>query len=149
MDKIIFLDIDGVLNNLDSVIPKNGTVIEDFLISKLEEFKDCKIVLTSTWASNFNQKDDVGKYIEDIFAKHGLKIDGTIKITKPNILRGKMIKTYLQSVDDIRYAIVDDYHFDYTKENLSKNFVYVDREFGIQDDDVSKMKMLLKEDLPF
>jgi len=105
--KVIFLDIDGVLNahyntkerwhGLIGIDPKHVK-----LFNQLVEQVGAKVVLSSTWRRRDNWKE--------IMHEHGL--DESIFIGRTDYLgdiRGKEIKKYLDTHPEIKqYAIIDD-----------------------------------------
>ena len=81
--KLIFLDIDGVLNNENSksCAPSGCTGIDDKLTNKLThiiEATDAKIVLTSDWKIGWESFDiycsEDAKYLNSKLKKYGLYI---------------------------------------------------------------------------
>ena len=82
--KILFLDIDGVLNSraYDCRRNWNGqTSIDETrlpLVKEIVEKTGAEIVLTSTWRRHLdgtmNACDEAGEYVVRTFAKHGLRI---------------------------------------------------------------------------
>jgi hypothetical protein len=148
--KILFLDIDGVLNSCRSSMAYSGyphtikeTVIEDFekfddiavtLIRKLCRLTNTNIVLSSTWRF-YISPEDLGKQLNlPIFDKTPHKLSST---------RGEEIKMYLDSAKDIeRYAIVDDDN-DMLKEQLP-HFVEVNSINGLSYENYNKLLQLLK-----
>lgn len=130
MNKIIFLDIDGVLNSnkyfennylkhklikrtLDDNIPDNVKEkmleIDSTRIDMLKEICDitgAKIVITSLWKRN-----RLYPYIEKELINMGLPIiDKTINLQGKR--RGEEIKLYLKNNIVDNYVIVDDEIFD-------------------------------------
>lgn len=121
--KVIFLDVDGVLN-ADWSDRKNGplicgwTGIETVLVKKLRqivEATDAKIVLVSSWKDcyeNWNkhrrgldlnidytfEDDRVGKYLYNKLSKEHLHIlDTTFKFERTKYDRGKGIVSYIEA----------------------------------------------------
>jgi len=101
--KIIFLDIDGVLNCKETVNRYNGFIgIDPFLVAIFNRIifaTDAKIVLSSTWRHAKVSRDEVRRRVMDF-----------IDIT-PNIgtMRGDDINAWLSKHRDIKkYAILDD-----------------------------------------
>ncbi|MBE6760906.1 MAG: hypothetical protein E7551_01300 [Ruminococcaceae bacterium] len=113
--KIIFLDIDGVLNSLKydmsrSPDDSNIDITRLPLLKKLVDSTKAKIVLTSSWRK-FWEKDEAvisqtGKEINEIFASAGLEIfDKTpIKSTRKD-----EILAWLSSNNKVKsFCIIDD-----------------------------------------
>ncbi|MDE6189696.1 MAG: hypothetical protein K2G37_05375, partial [Clostridia bacterium] len=80
--KIIFLDIDGVLNSRAYDRLRDWNILSDIdetrlpLLKKLVDTTGAKIVLSSTWRAHWNEDpnlcDEDGMYINKTFAKYGL-----------------------------------------------------------------------------
>ena len=169
--KIIFLDIEGVLNNTNYTIEtfeklgrdKAYEIIEEdldifdpnslFYLSKLlEQFKDdIKIVLSSTW--RLNQKG-IDKVKEKIFKTLGYEISFDITGRHKDMIRGFEIEKYLKDNDLLNedYIIIDDDTFDiigekYTGElNFTEHFVWCSHDVGFQKEEYEKaLKLLYKE----
>lgn len=80
--KILFLDIDGVLNSREYDRKRNWneqTDIDETRLPLVKEIIDktgAKIVLISTWRSHWNRDvnlcDEDGMYINRLFSKYGL-----------------------------------------------------------------------------
>ena len=169
--KIIFLDIDGVLNheqwfcwrhyninngtNLKEIYKSQGyTDRESFLLSMIDErsvanlnhiikMTDAEIVLSSSWRSN---SDDDNKETNNI-----LKIKGLIKeffdVTPYcGKKRGGEIEQWLKQQDDeyvINYVIIDD-DAD-VLDNQKDNFVNVDSFVGLTWHDAEKAITILND----
>lgn len=143
MNKIIFLDIDGVLNDINDMIDnihisrviynKTGSYLDwnyeqrkeymgfSFSFEKLEILKEmirltkAKIVLSSSWRSNL---------MMDTLIDKGLPvIDMTPYIYQK---RGQEIKEYLKNNDYYSFCILDDELCDYEKEGLLDYLVKTD-----------------------
>lgn len=157
--KIIFLDIDGVLNyrTCKNRLPfcKSIVGIEDSRVERLAKIvkaTNAELVLTSTWKLNWiNEKDEQGIYLDRQLAKHGLYI---LDITHDDGWnRWAGIKKYLdENSNNIEsYVILDDEIFDdYT---IASNFIsklkpeveehliktdYYSADGGLQEEDVIK-----------
>jgi hypothetical protein len=119
--KVIFLDIDGVVNCYDTKerAPSKVIGVEQRLITYIKEIVDAtgaELVLSSTWRKDwaFNLMD--GKdwfYLRDEFAKQDLQfLDYTP--SRRDSWRGEEIKEWLESTEyDVEsYVIIDDEMFD-------------------------------------
>lgn len=115
--KLLFLDIDGVLNSERYVrehkdergvlIDKNKMLFLKHIIEKTGAF----IVLTSSWREHWGRFpefcDDCGNRINDIFADFGLKIYDKTPINR--YCRESQIKDYIDSIENVEsFAILDD-----------------------------------------
>lgn len=148
--KVIFLDIDGVLNNASTADRVFGCVgLDGVLIKRLKNIVDAteaEIYLVSTWKDCW-YKDVDKKCLQDIFADHldakfyeyGLKIADKLENEDINPdARGKLIKEFLKTKEVQSFVILDDVEFDYFYEHLENNFIQTDSKFGLSEEDVKK-----------
>ena len=124
--KIIFLDVDGVLNTTNTFIKrkiikqKTGYYIleiDDFRLQYLKEIVDksnSKIVLTSTWRMNFKKENNKiipltnkAKELQNKFKEYGIDIYD-ITILDKNRNREKEIKEWLNNNNVENFVILDD-----------------------------------------
>lgn len=121
-DKIIFLDIDNVLNNVETKdrTPTGFVGIDDYLVERLAEIikaTDAKIVLVSTWKQDFiigesYQKDQDAQYLYDKLNKFNLVIADKTSDSFDSDHRHLGILDYLDyNKINGNYVILDD--FDY------------------------------------
>lgn len=119
MRKIIFLDIDGVLNSIDYFKQtkhcKGYSEINPEKVKLLKEIVDrtgAEIVLSSTWRDLGKRKDEpehpMYRYLTDTLQEYGLKIMEHTPYIEQD--RPKEIKEWLaaQSDKDIRFVSLDD-----------------------------------------
>lgn len=130
--KILFLDIDGVVNcsktkqrhrcfmGIDPVMA--------FRVGKIVLETDCKIVLSSSWKHFKDGVAEVEKQVHKIY-------DTTIDL--PDKERGYEIKEWLDRNDVERYAILDD-DSDMLPEQKD-NFFKTDWDIGITDEIMNKV----------
>ena len=114
--KIIFLDFDGVLNSEKYVLRHQncGPSIDPKRMELLKEIIDetkAAIVLTTSWREHWDtvadKRDEIGAYIDGIFAEYGLRIYG--KTERIFSRREEEIEAWLRSHPDVgRFAVVDD-----------------------------------------
>lgn len=102
--KVLFLDIDGVVNSRDSTVFKNSLWPLDpykaFLVGKIQLDTGCEVVLSSSWR---HHPDGVAQVEERIVKL----LDKTPDI--PNGIRGNEISQWLREHPEVdRYAILDD-----------------------------------------
>lgn len=139
--KVIFLDIDGVLNSrrYDASRDKNGlTNIDETrlpLVKKIVDATLAKIVLSSTWREDW-EKDprlcrDDGVYINETFEKYGLQVyDKTPYLGLCAQRRDEVNKWLSDTDDDIEsFVIIDDYRFGWAE--LSDRLVKTNPNFGL------------------
>ena len=151
--KIIFLDVDGVLNcetTKDSVGPYVG--IEDKKVSYLKEIvkeTGAIIVLVSTWKEywtnnpRFKEKqDELATYLDEKLAKQGLiAVDKTDDYNSFN--RGDGILDYLsmkqrRGFDVSGFVIIDDEMFDYKQTKLTSHLIQTGYKEGLCKKHISK-----------
>lgn len=138
--KIIFLDVDGVLNSL-SYFKTEEHQLKRFLehdeideskvvfLKQIVDETDAKIVLSSTWRDlddNTNKECyKMYKYLTDVLAKYGLEIISKTKVLSQN--RPLEIKTWVDGHDNIESFVSLDDDFSrnsYDKYGIGDNLVY-------------------------
>lgn len=158
--KVIFLDVDGVLNSNDRDEVFHGMIgIEDEKVSRLAKIvteTGAEIVLSSSWRIDWERvesKQDLplmGEYLVEKLAKYHLQIlNKTDSIDMSQ--RGVEIKTWLQNaetdgVNIESFCIIDDEMFDYVEEDLTDHLVktsFYDPPGGLQDTHVEKAISIL------
>lgn len=145
--KVIFLDVDGVLNNwaTKELTPDKYIGIDDQLVemlSKIVKLTDAKLVLTSDWKDDWNLQKPDGIYLDNKLEKYGLKIIART-FESYGSRRGEGIRTYLKENKVDKYVIIDDTDFmDFTNE-LEERFVNTDPALGLTIEDVQKAIKIL------
>lgn len=139
MSKVIFLDIDGVLNT--SFTRERNEVVDEFRVVFLAEVicKTCaKIVLTSTWRYNFDKEifslkpiSKNTKELVKVLKKYKIKINDLLPDT-PNEQRAEDILDYIQKHHVTQFVILDDELFTYQPLSLNKHLVKT--EFNARDE---------------
>lgn len=139
--KVIFLDIDGVLNSRSYDRKRNWNEQTDIDESRLPLLKSivkatgAKIVLSSTWRQHWNRNpercDADGEYINRTFAKFGLEIFDKTPGLGLYFDRPDEIRAWLNCIEeDVEsFVILDDYRYNWG--NLSENFVKTNPNFGL------------------
>ena len=138
--KYIFLDCDGVLNNINytkKCYTKNGHKPMSMYcvpfdpynlknLAKLVRKTKANIVLTSTWRLD---KEHIA-VLKARLAEYGLRIyDMTDNI---NMIRGVEIKEWLKSHRDIEnYVVIDDEEYNLSNFIDNKHLVIVDSKYGL------------------
>lgn len=142
--KLIFLDIDGVLNS-SSTKDRCGVYvgIEDKKVELLKQLVDttkAKLVLISTWRYTWfkedylkPEQDELANYLDDKLGKYGLTIID--KTDDEAIGRGQGILEYLehlnnQNIKVDNYVVIDDEMFDYKETKLTKNLIQTSYDKG-------------------
>lgn len=110
--KILFLDIDGVLNNTPFLRANSGLCEFDpdnvlNLIYTINE-TNCQIVVSSSW--RYMGLSGVSKVLEDVGVPKGVVIDVTPILGCSLEGRGYEIDAWLKVNEAESYAIVDDYN---------------------------------------
>lgn len=114
--KVIFLDIDGVLN-CDRYLIENkcrGIGIDPtrvLLVSDIVRASGAKIVLTTSWRSHWSENpeecDVLGREINEAFAAHGLSVYS--KTPRLGYARESEILAWLDEHPDVtRFVVIDD-----------------------------------------
>lgn len=155
--RVIFLDIDGVLNadcDFGGKSKPNPYVSSDDgnrycgicrthvkLLKKIVDRTDAKIVLTSSWKNDYNDYirhgyfNRVGKYLYNKLRALGLSIyDTTIKYDfSGGKNRGYEISQWLEDHPDVdRWVVLDDEKFsDYDFLKITPNLILTDSEYGL------------------
>ena len=133
--KIIFLDVDGVLNHQQTSARCGVFIgIDKHLVKNLRKIvdaTDAKIVLTSSWKSswfrvNKEDQDRCANYLDQHLRDEGLFILDKTYDRHGSSARGDGIKQWLNrlSPNSIEnFVILDDEVFDYRAEGLLPNLV--------------------------
>lgn len=136
--KVIFLDVDGVLNCFKTQDRCQRYIgIEDNKVKLLKNIVDssgASIVLVSTWkeywSNNKNKQDALANYLDKKLAKQGLVIkDKTIDEDMHK--RGEGIIRYIEEqkgkgINVEKYVILDDMMFDYSDLKIVNHLVKTD-----------------------
>lgn len=131
--KVIFLDIDGVLNSdeyFDKIENLNVQGIESeidvnkiILLKKAIDETKAKVVLTSSW--RYTKK---AKSLKDLLLRYEIHVDSTPFI---NNTRGLEIKKWLSDNPNVEnYVILDDEIFDSYDEELMNKLIKISNENG-------------------
>ena len=139
--KIIFLDIDGVLNSAnDKFSQKLETKKHLNLLEKLVKKTNAKIVLSSSWRGIPSLRKIVENKMQEIDAEI---IDATRSLPGT---RGSEIKDWMKDKDIESFVILDD---DSDMDEMTEtNLVLTDSNKGLQKEDIEKALKILnrKED---
>lgn len=131
--KIIFLDVDGVLNsdeyfdkikNLDiQGIERDIDVEKIKLLKKVIDATGAEVVLSSSWRYTRN-----AQYLKELLSKYGIYVDSTPYIQNE---RGLEIRKWLSEHQDVEdFVILDDEIFESYDEELMKKLVKISNENG-------------------
>ena len=146
--KVIFLDIDGVLNSDEYFDKIEGLNIEEIekqidvekikLLKRAVEETGSNVVLSSSWRYTRN-----AQYLKQLLLEYGILADSTPFMKNK---RGEEIKGWLEEHKDTEdFVILDDEIFDSYDEELMKKLIKVSngngRSFGegLQNKDVEEI----------
>lgn len=124
--KVIFLDIDGVLNTPSSESRCGEYIgIDDDKVERLKQIVEktkAEIVLISTWKKYWRKEEKLkplqdysANYLDEKLAKQGLKATDKTKDKSDGryLSRGESILEYVYRNNVEKYIILDDCQFDY------------------------------------
>ncbi len=159
--KIIFLDIDGVLNSDMYLASHPDTSDNDRidlsrvkLLADLVKATDAKIVLTSTWRVDWNiiplLCGDFGKYLNECFAAYDLSILDKTPVISLLSGRRKEILTWLSRhrSEVESFVILDDMNYGWDKLN-SRVVITNPQGYGLEEEHVQKALELLNKRIVF
>lgn len=159
---VIFLDIDGVLNDQTTEDRANGCIGIDnskvYRLKKIVEENNAIIILSSSWRyhwwkreSDDDEQHPLGEYLDKKLAGYGLKI--TDKLPTPGNKRGRTIRDWLKEHPEVdAFIVLDDEEFDYRDNDvwlipyLVKTSFYSDVG-GLQDTHVVVANHIFKKQL--
>ena len=149
--KVVFLDIDGVLNEEKSRSRCCGYKgIDDKKVENLAKIVKAtggEIVLISTWKDDWRKTDKsrqgmMANYLDKKLKKQGLSVlDKTESVDKASgfhLSRGEGILQYLSTHTVEKYVILDDYQFDYDGCGLTDYHVKTDNKDGGLTEELAK-----------
>jgi len=140
----IFLDVDGILNNLSDW--KRPFSLNDecchWFNTLIKEIPNVKIVLSSTWRNGIARDGSRAAHIEDLMSKIAdagiYAIDKTV--TSPDGFRNKEIDYYLRRHPQDSYIILDD-ELSLFEQGRSTNRLYlIDNKLGFTKHDYVRLK---------
>lgn len=156
--KVIFLDIDGVLNSSNY---RRQLGIQYFseiidrrkmpLLKEIVDATDAKIVLSTTWRKYWNegenQLDPAGQYINDLFAEYGLTVHSKAPVLE-NAGRDVEIRAWLKKYPYVDgFLILDDKDFGWPAD-LRAHFIWTDLNGdGLEEAQVREAIAVLNENL--
>ena len=155
MDKVIFLDIDGVLNANEDFggRSKPNPTICGFMgiagarvrrLAKIIETTQAKIVLVSSWKKHYERQDQIGKYLRNKLRKENLAIYDTTLRYEHWSNRGEQILSWLADHQDTKnWIVLDDEIFDDYDETIMRHLVKTEWETGLTDELVEKAIQML------
>lgn len=104
--RIVFLDIDGVLNDCSSKGVFDDSSTDEFCIAVLNEVirrTNSKIIIISSWKDNFDLE-----IIVELLYNRGILLDSIIGATEKDVHKEIGIKNFLTKNNVEKYVILDD-----------------------------------------
>lgn len=143
--KVIFLDVDGVLNNKNTkaLTPGGWMGVSKTLVRRLQRVAaatGAKVVLTSTW------KDADKLELDYLYKKLNFckPINFTIE-KESTFYRGGSIVNYLMEHQNIeQFVILDDHLFDFEEQNLLDHFVLTNGRIGLTEENTEQAIKILE-----
>lgn len=161
-NKIIFLDIDGVLNvsSGDKVfVPELNINVNwykpsiDYINQILRNNNDIFVVVSSTWREFHSESFDVRNTLANAGLDYKFHKDWSTPIFKKTFHefkngiehRAKEIKEWLKKHKDIsHFVIIDDMYHDFYDQKMDDNFVHVSSKLGITHNDYENIRRILQ-----
>lgn len=118
--KVIFLDVDGVLNNwyTEETAPSGATFVEDYLVKNLAAIvrqTGAKVVLSSSWRYEWEDTEEKCSpdfiALRDKLASYGVELLDKTPLIGNGIDRNAEIKAWLAAHTDLeieKYVAIDD-----------------------------------------
>lgn len=145
--EVIFLDVDGVLNCVDTTDLCGGYVgIENAkvkLLRRIVEATGAEIVLVSTWKDGWSKTDKASQDVFANFLDRELEKESLVILDKTEddgVHRGKGIRDWMNGRDIESFVILDDKNYDYFKQGLSPYHVkteFYDDRGGLNEEHVA------------
>lgn len=152
--KVIFLDVDGVLNtpSSDARGPSGCIGVASGPLRVLREIVQktgARIVLISTWKNEWSKNEDLcsedGKYLERRLYRYGMRILDKTKDSVALMQRGRSIADWLDSKNHVTdWIVLDDICFpDYDGEGIRDHLMLIDPETGLTEKHVDEAVQML------
>jgi hypothetical protein len=151
-DKIVFLDIDGVLNHdgyfahvtPDAVEWDNIDEEKVKLLKEIQSATGCDFVMSSSWRNGWIslRKYKMYKHAYEMFKKYGIDFDDDLA-RLPNYgygQRAKEIQDYVYDHNVKHYVVLDDQFVN------DLNLVHVKGSVGLEEEDVNKAIEILNKE---
>ena len=146
MKKIVFLDVDGVLNNdgTEEKAPSGYLGVSDELIERLGRIvqsQNAEVALSSDWRLSENDPKDCEDYLylKRKLEAFGIRISGGTPDIRAS-RRGQEIRAYLDALnEEAEWVVLDDVYFsDFDRFGITERLVLTDGADGLTEKDVSK-----------
>lgn len=154
--RVIFLDIDGVLNTLSSEERCGEYIgIDDDKVKRLSDIvkrTNAEIVLISTWKKYWRKEeklkqlqDYTARYLDEKLAKFGLKAVDKIRDKTDGVYlsRGEGMLEYIDRNNVKSFVILDDLQFDYDGCGLTDYLIKTNPTVGLTNEQVEKACKIL------
>lgn len=149
--KVIFLDIDGVLNDHSKVMKVYCGIHRHMVdhLNKIINATDCYFVLSSAWRYMLLGGEMTLKGFEYLLITHGAQVNGRFiayTIGDESIpSRGQQIASWLKTQGErfnvVKYVVLDDLDLNIT--DWGHPFVQTDGEIGLTDADADRVISIL------
>lgn len=153
--KVIFTDVDGVLNEVTTLTRTKSQVIfiDEEKLLRLKRIVDAtgaKIVLSSTWRYDRDESSINSDFLElhEVFRKVGLEFYDYTPVDAIGIRRGMEIRAWLGLHPEVtKFVILDDELFDFVKRGLLPRLVKTDFGYGGLTDELAQeaIELLMEE----
>ncbi|MGN0394383.1 MAG: HAD domain-containing protein [Coprococcus sp.] len=156
--KVIFFDVEGVLNSNKFVCNGTGEHIDRKNVANLKAIvkaTDAKLVLTSDWRAAIYKDADTKPQIKELLDKlneAGLEIYGItpgaseIKEKYDDYGRVFEVKSYIKNNNVENFVIIDDMDMDWERENLEEYWINTENvTHGLTEEDARKAIELLNK----
>lgn len=129
---VIFLDVDGVLNSVESKLKLADSNFANLKI--LVDWFDADIVLSSTWRKIQRDYDIINKELTE---KVGVSLSGKTGVDYEHWHRGKEILNFIKDHNEIKdYIVIDDDSYDINPYIKKYHFIHTNNFVGLTEDDV-------------
>ena len=137
--KLLFLDIDGVMTNDDTII--NPSQLISFspscvdVLNQILRTHDLKIILTSSWRTVFDAEKQNQFFIENGIIQTPAGQTPSIS----NLKRGLEIKKYLEKRNPTHFLILDDMEI----TGFPNNFLHINPATGLTNEHIPMINEIL------
>lgn len=155
MNKVLFIDFDGVLNNRshwflvaaeDIDYENPSSHLSETLVKRLNkivETTNCNIVISSAWRYHHSLAD-LRKYLKEKGFNYGEKIIDVTKHISPRNREIEVEEWLSRNTNVKQFAIVDDIEF-FFDEKYPKQFVKTNADDGLTENNVNAIIEILKD----
>ena len=150
IDKVLFLDIDGVLNGHEKHLYNNYCKLKEscFInLNKIIKETRCKIIISSAWRYIILDGEMTLRGFKYMLFTHGLchdaEIIGCTKRDDDIFLRDDQILDYVKEHGIKNYIVLDDNPMDMDASKLNNRLIKTDEKVGLTEIEVEKAIKLL------